>query len=109
MFTPAPAVLLSVFLWAMSLTSVKAAGPRATCDELYRISTGDTCSTIYSWSGVTPSKLQSLNPGIQCNSLTPGQSICIASYTPVCTDDVTATGTSCVPIVAASNITIAEF
>ncbi|KAI0051547.1 carbohydrate-binding module family 50 protein [Auriscalpium vulgare] len=104
-----PAAFLSLFLWGMSLSSVNADGPRPTCYETYKISTGDSCSTIYSWSEITPSQIQSLNPGIQCNSLTPGQFICLASYTPTCTLNVTATDTSCVPIATFYNLTTAGF
>ncbi|KAI0044906.1 hypothetical protein FA95DRAFT_1608129 [Auriscalpium vulgare] len=104
-----PVALLCLFLWGMSLSSVKADGPRPTCFETYKISQGDTCSTIYAWSGITPSQIESLNPDVQCNSLTPGQFVCLGSYTPACTLNVTATETSCVPIATFYNLTTADF
>ncbi|KAI0055443.1 hypothetical protein BV25DRAFT_1734520 [Artomyces pyxidatus] len=123
------AAALSVFVWGLSLTSVNAAGPRSECfgelpsrhpcsngtddiSETYRVSSGDTCNTIQSWSGVTVSKLQSLNPGLNCAasmSTMVGHYVCLGTFTPTCTLNETATATSCVPLATAFSLTVSDF
>ncbi|KAI0265705.1 hypothetical protein BC834DRAFT_970064 [Gloeopeniophorella convolvens] len=103
--------LATLFVSALTLLSgVRALGPRTQCVETYRISNGDTCSSIGSWSGVTPSQIESLNPGMNCNSVLKANTyICMGSYTPVCTLNETATDTLCDALAAQWEITVDDF
>jgi peptidoglycan/xylan/chitin deacetylase (PgdA/CDA1 family) len=50
----------------------------SSCKKGYSVKSGDTCSAIAGQNGISLVKLLSLNPGIGCNNLQIGQSVCVA-------------------------------
>jgi LysM repeat protein len=51
----------------------------ASCVNYYKVDAGDTCALIAKNIGTTVNELIALNPGLQCNPLTPGQQICLSN------------------------------
>ncbi|CAI7783946.1 unnamed protein product, partial [Closterium sp. NIES-54] len=52
------------------------------CVVPYTIVQGDTCASIATIFGVTQAYLNVVNPDLECNTLTPGQQICVQTGTP---------------------------
>ncbi|KZV67099.1 hypothetical protein PENSPDRAFT_654366 [Peniophora sp. CONT] len=84
-------------LFLTAAPSALAAGPRPECTyEVNTIKPTDTCSTISAWSEVSVSTIESLNPGIECN--TPGMgvsSVCLQQILLPCTLNATAWESTC--------------
>ncbi|KAK0543515.1 hypothetical protein OC846_005779 [Tilletia horrida] len=47
------------------------------CSQRYTVQSGDLCSTIAPKYNLSVAQLQALNPGMDCNSLSIGQSLCV--------------------------------
>ncbi|PBK85571.1 LysM-domain-containing protein [Armillaria gallica] len=59
-------------------------GVNAACDNgvagyTHIVVSGDTCTAIAAQGGITYARLQSANPGINCNALYVGQRVCVPS------------------------------
>ncbi|RCN33357.1 LysM domain protein, partial [Ancylostoma caninum] len=57
------------------------------CSSWYRIQSGDYCYKIWTDNGLTEQQLLALNPGLNCNALNIGDSVCLAERAglPTCT------------------------
>jgi len=97
---------------AALIITVASSGPHSECVEEYRVASGDSCNTISAWSGLTASDLEALNPGLNCtNSMSSmvGDELCLRSYTPVCTHDITVQANdTCASIAATWEISEAQ-
>ena len=49
----------------------------ATCGQYYIVVSGDTCYKISQAYGISLTMIESMNPGINCNSLQVGQKVCV--------------------------------
>ncbi|KAF5337649.1 hypothetical protein D9758_013017 [Tetrapyrgos nigripes] len=56
-------------------------GPSGDCVRKYTVVSGDTCTNIAAKVSLTNMQLAQINPGLNCNSLIPGDTVC--SYSPI--------------------------
>uniref|UniRef100_A0A914C4X0 LysM domain-containing protein n=1 Tax=Acrobeloides nanus TaxID=290746 RepID=A0A914C4X0_9BILA len=52
------------------------------CTKYYTVQSGDYCYKIWTDNGLTQQQFYSLNPGIDCNNLQIGQSVCVGGTVP---------------------------
>jgi len=54
-------------------------GTTGGCSRSHTIQSGDSCWKIWTDNGLSEQELYSLNPGINCNALVPGNTVCVAA------------------------------
>lgn len=71
----------SVICVPFTNTVVTPAPAPVSCTNYYSVMNGDICYSIASQYQITLNQLYTLNPGINCNNMYIGQSVCVASST----------------------------
>ena len=88
-------VVLLLALVASSASAQTISSTAGQCGRVHAVQPGDTCSNLNNY-GLSSAALQSLNPGIACDNLQPGQRLCSApcssTYTLVPGDSCRAVG-----------------
>ncbi|KAK1582819.1 hypothetical protein Q3G72_018531 [Acer saccharum] len=52
----------------------------SSCEKVYVVRSGDTCTGITQMFKLSPVTFDSINPNLNCNALSPGQWICVSPY-----------------------------
>ncbi|KAG8739649.1 hypothetical protein FRC10_005351 [Ceratobasidium sp. 414] len=90
-------------------TSSAAATSTFTCTKTYAVKSGDNCQTIASSNAISYYQLTYLNPSMNCNLLSIGQSLCLTASQYNCQPVYTVkSGDTCTAIGTANGITVAQ-
>ncbi|QRV91840.1 LysM domain protein [Ceratobasidium sp. AG-Ba] len=85
------------------------ASANAACTKTYSVVSGDTCTSIPQKNSISSYQLTKLNPSLNCNGLSIGQSLCIIDSTYNCQPVYTVkSGDSCSNIASANGITTTQ-
>ncbi|CAL8461580.1 g1111 [Coccomyxa elongata] len=93
----------------VNTASMTSSGASPTCSATHTVTAGETCYSIYTAAGLSADEFAQLNPGLNCNLLQVGQTVCTKAGA-TCTKVVTVqNGQTCYTIWTANGISEAEF
>ncbi|KAK1583059.1 hypothetical protein Q3G72_020670 [Acer saccharum] len=75
-------VLMIALIFSFTMANFGFLDGKASCEKVYVVRSGDTCTAITQMFKLSPVTFDSINPNLNCNELSPGQWICVSPYLP---------------------------